>query len=213
MRPYNAYSMVQLLPARLRAFALQRNVRWMLIVVNLLGTAFGFYYYADQLAQLPPVLWVFVADSPIATFLLAVSLVLYGRDRQSPVIDTLAFIANGKYGAWSVFVLLYYADTFYGGNPLSMYLFLLFSHTGMVLQAFLVLDYARFTPITLSLGGTWFVLNDFLDYQFDLHTRLYADHGHPFSPAFYAAMTLTITIWLLAFWHYRSTVSEQQRIV
>lgn len=182
--------MVQILPEKLRELSLSRYTV-PIIIANLAGTAFGFYYYREQFASTVPYLWIFVADSPIATLLIATSLFLYLRGNHSGLVDALAAIANIKYGLWTVFVLLFYFDTFFSSNPLPMYLFLLVSHFLMFLQAFLVLDYTDFDTRHLAIAASWFLVNDLLDYLIDLHTRIYAPHGHPVSPAMVAAFTLT----------------------
>jgi len=45
---------------------------WLIVAVNLAGTAFGFWYYRGQFARTPAELWVFVPDSPAATLLIAI---------------------------------------------------------------------------------------------------------------------------------------------
>lgn len=185
--------MLQPLPGKLRDTVLERPaVTWLVVAVNLAGTGFGFYYYREQFAATAPHLWLFVADSPIATLLIAASLVLFLRSRESGLVDALAFIANLKYGLWTGFVLVFYFDTFFTQNPVEMYIFLLLSHLGMALQAFLVLDYTDFDWRHLAIAAGWFVLNDLLDYFLDLHTWIYVAHGHPVSPAMVAASGLTL---------------------
>ncbi len=194
--------MVQVLPEKLRELSLSRFTL-PIILINLAGTAFGFYYYREQFAATAPHLWIFVADSPIATFLMAASLLLYLKDRRSGTLEALAAIANIKYGLWTVFILLFYFDTFFSSNPLPMYLFLLFSHLLMFLQAFLVLDYTDFDLRHLAVAASWFLVNDLFDYLLDLHTRIYAPHGHPVSPAMIAAFTLTAVAVGISYHHLR----------
>ncbi len=192
--------MVQILPEKLRELSLSRFAA-AIITVNLAGTAFGFYYYREQFAATAPHLWIFVADSPLATLLIASSLFFYIQNRKSGLLDALAAIANIKYGLWTVFILLFYFDTFFSSNPLPMYLFLLFSHLLMFLQAFLVLDYTDFDFRHLGLAASWFVVNDLLDYFLDLHTRIYAPHDHPVSPAMASAFGLTALSAALMYLH------------
>lgn len=157
--------------------------------VNLLGTVFGFYYYREQLLATSVELWVFVPDSPISTLLMASSLVLLLRGKSS-FLDGMAFIGNLKYGLWTVFILVFYSSTFLQINSIWMYLFLLFSHLLMALQAFLILELSDLKYAGIAVG--WFLVNDFVDYFLDTHTFIYASHSHPFSPAMIAAFSLTV---------------------
>ncbi|MFB6192896.1 MAG: DUF1405 domain-containing protein [Candidatus Nanohaloarchaea archaeon] len=181
---------------------LERKPVLVLTTVNLLGTVFGFYYYTDQLSANPVFLWPFIPDSPIATLLISISLILFLKEKPSEVVDSLAFIGNLKYGLWTVFVLIYYSNIFYTGNPLPMYLFMLLSHIGMALQAFLILKYSDPGLRTLAVAGSWFLLNDLVDYTLGIHTRLYtSDTG----PAMVAAFLLSFfSIALYLFYRYSS---------
>lgn len=180
------------LPRGLRRAVLERReIVLAVIAVNLAGTVFGFYYYLDQLSAARPWFWIFVADSPVATLLMASSLITRLKDYSSAVLDGLAFLGNFKYGLWTSFILVFYFETFYTTNSTAMYAFLLSSHLLMAAQAFLVVDYAEIPVAGLAAAGSWFLLNDFLDYFLDMHTWIYVDHGHPFSPAMAAAFLLT----------------------
>ncbi|MEF8880379.1 MAG: DUF1405 domain-containing protein [Candidatus Nanohaloarchaea archaeon] len=161
----------------------------MLALVNLLGTAFGFYYYLDQIFSTPMVLWIFVPASPIATFFFASSIYLNSKDRGLPLLDTLAFISNFKYGLWTVFCLLYYWDIFFTGNSVGLYTFMILSHLGMFIQSFMVFNWNNINLRLLVLTGLWYIINDFVDYTFGTHTELYTEYV---LPAELAAYSLTI---------------------
>ena len=181
------------IPEKVKKTCLSAKGLLALFTVNLVGTFFGFYYYIPQFSETAPVLWLLVADSPIATFLIALSFLLYRYEKQNSLIDFLAFIGNIKYGLWTVFVLIYYFETFWTANSTPMYLFLLFSHLGMFLQAFLVLDYSKFSFKAVIAGGAWFIINDISDYLLDTHTRVFAEHSHPLSAIMVVAVFLTLT--------------------
>ncbi|EHK01022.1 hypothetical protein HRED_10082 [Candidatus Haloredivivus sp. G17] len=114
----------------------RRKTLFLIVLTNLLGTLFGFYYYSDQLLTTDPLLWIFVPASPIATLLFAASIYLNVKDRGLPLLDSLAFISNFKYGLWTVFCLSYYSEIFFTGNSVGLYSFMLVSHFAMAIQAF-----------------------------------------------------------------------------
>lgn len=176
-----------------------------LIAVNILGTFFGFYYYMPQLAETSIFLWPIVPDSPISTLLIALSLSIFlsGGLEKLPekleiFIHSLAFIGNVKYGLWTVFVLLKFQPEFMAINTTAMYLFLILSHLGMFLQAFLVLDYIDISKKILGLSAGFFLFNDMVDYTLGIHTSLPETQGI-YSIVSAVAFTLTVVAGLLLY--------------
>lgn len=99
-----------------------KATRWgfaALMVPNLVGIVFGYYYYW-QVGQFDPssphfehpVLWPLVADSPNAVLLMSLSLVLYRFGRRSAILDSLAFVAMVYIGLWTTFVFVAYPSQF-----------------------------------------------------------------------------------------------------
>ncbi len=127
-----------------------------LLLVNLAGMAFGWYYYYD-VGQFDPASryfepywsWPLVSDSPNAVALFFVATLAYRltgwRNRW---LDAFAFTLNMYVGLWTTFLFLAYADamgTFDwsrvpDGNANPM---LFIAHMGMPLQAFVLLQDMR----------------------------------------------------------------------
>ncbi|WP_435197204.1 DUF1405 domain-containing protein [Natronomonas sp. EA1] len=164
------------LPDWLEEFGLR--VAWAVVLINLAGTAFGFYYYGFQFSVTDPVMWPFVPDSPVATLFIAGSLALWKLDRHSEVLSALAFFGCLKLGAWTPYVLLVIegqGDTFW-----AMYQFLVWSHAAMVVQAFLIYRYTEFRVGAVAVALAWYALNDVVDYFIPIvgdphHTVLVAE--------------------------------------
>lgn len=161
------------LPAWLEEFGLR--LAWVVVLVNLAGTAFGFYYYAFQFTATDPVMWPLVPDSPLATLFVAGSLALWKLDRHSETLTALAFFGCIKLGAWTPFVLLVFPVEYPTGSlaalgalgfgyEYGLYGFLVTSHLAMVLQAFLLHRYAAFTVRAVAVALGWYALNDVVDY-------------------------------------------------
>ena len=176
---------------KIRKFLYSEKVLKLIVAVNLMGTAFGFYYYRFQFMETSPLLWIFVPDSPLATLAVAASIIFYLRNRRNSYLDFLAFFGNLKYGVWTVFVLLYMQQGFLSYQALPLYIFLLFSHALMALQAFLVLDYSKFSWKPFLAGFSWFMVNDLLDYSLGIHSTLpeTADFS---SPVAWTAVSMTL---------------------
>jgi uncharacterized membrane protein YpjA len=168
----------------------RRKTLFLIVLTNLLGTLFGFYYYSDQLLTTDPLLWIFVPASPIATLLFAASIYLNVKDRGLPLLDSLAFISNFKYGLWTVFCLSYYSEIFFTGNSIGLYSFMLVSHFAMAIQAFLLFKWENIGWRVLFVAFLWYLFNDFIDYTFGTHTELYTEYT---LPAELAAYSLTFS--------------------
>ena len=98
------------LPDRVESAALR--YAWAIVVINLAGTAFGFWYYLPQFRLEPVVAWPVVPDSPMATLFIACSLALYKLGRPNEYVNMLAFFGCIKLGLWTPYVLTVFADAF-----------------------------------------------------------------------------------------------------
>lgn len=150
------------LPARLENLGLQ--LAPLVVVINLLGTAFGFWYYRYQFSYEPMVAWPVVPDSPVATLFIALALWAWWRGTPNDYLTALAFFGNWKLGLWTPFVLVYFSDAFVAVNPLPLYLFLVFSHLAMVVQAFVLHRISDFPIRAVALAVAWYGFNDLVDY-------------------------------------------------
>lgn len=174
-----------------------RRILYLIALINLAGTLFGFYYYSDQLLSTDPLLWIFVPASPIATLLFAASLYLNANEKRLSLLDALAFISNFKYGLWTVFCLIFYSDIFFTGNSVGLYSFMLLSHLGMAVQAFLLFKWRNFGFRALLLGFSWYIFNDLIDYSFGTHTELYTEYILPAEIAAYSLSFMALFSGLL----------------
>lgn len=152
-----------------------------LMLLNLWGITFGFWFYRRQL---PDTAWYYlplVPDSPMAVILVSFALLAWRlAGKRWDGFDALAAAANVKIGAWTVFVLLFHRDFYFaltGSRLVTQYL-LLIGHTGMVLEALVLLPRlarslatrrARRAVVVWALPLALFLLNDYVDYSFDQH--------------------------------------------
>ncbi len=208
------------LPSRLEEFALR--YAWIIVAINLVGTAFGFWYYRFQFAGTPLELWPWLPDSPLATLFIAASLALWKLDRGSELVNMLAFFGNVKLGLWTPFVLVAFHDAFLAGTALPMYVFLLTSHLGMVAQAFLIHRYSEFSIAAIAATLAWYSFDLMVDYFVPIlggphHTALpfsdpmaveLAGNTTAFQVAAWGAVALTIWITFFAL----ATRAEKARL-
>lgn len=204
-----------MIPVKLRKFVL--NNPWLLVIVNVLGSGFGYWYYRFSILENPVYTWPFIPVSPNATLFMAISVGLYALGRKSrwtKLVDALAFIGNLKYGLWVVVVMLSTPSAYLQQTSEPMFFFLVVSHALMASQALLVLDYTEITLEAVFGSGAWYALLDVLHYFGPmLHTPLPA--GASFALAGLTASSLTFTgVWAYVyseselFWQFFGTIDE-----
>lgn len=142
----------------------------LLVLVNAVGSIWGFWWYRDQLLATPAWQWPVVPDSPTASTLFTMVLVLQLARRPVPALASWAYLVMIKYGLWTVVVLGGYAlrAGFVDGEAA----LLIASHAGMALEALL---YLRAYPGSLRGVGAataWSLFNDAVDYLAGLHPTL-----------------------------------------
>ncbi|WP_435077363.1 DUF1405 domain-containing protein [Halococcus sp. AFM35] len=140
------------------------RLAWLVVAVNLAGTAFGFFYYRFQFGLEPVLAWPFVPDSPLATLFIALSIASWKRGHSREWLNALAFFGCLKLGLWTPYTLLVFHDSFLATTPTWLYLFLLFSHLAMAVQAFVIHRYAEFPVWAVAVALAWYGLNDLVDY-------------------------------------------------
>lgn len=132
----------------LYAMLRQRSVLLFLLVVNILGTIYGFIWYGNQLKETLPIFWPFVPDSPMASlFCLCFNRFLIKRNWG--LIEALAIVTLIKYGIWAVVVN---GVMIYVKGPIGLIGYMLMlSHFAMAVQAVL---YAPFYRIKMAFCGS-----------------------------------------------------------
>ncbi|QSG06845.1 DUF1405 domain-containing protein [Halapricum desulfuricans] len=201
------------------------RLAWPIVAINLVGTLFGFWYYAGQPTALavggqldaaPVAAWPLIPDSPVATLFIALSLAAWRLDLDADWLHALAFFGCIKLGLWTPYVQL--ALNGPGGIELWLYVFLIVSHLAMALEAFLIHRYARFAVRSVAVAVAWYAFNDVVDYFWPVfdgphHTWLRAeplvttaagvapDHtvpAHDFAAAWAVLLTVLATFLALA---------------
>ncbi len=150
------------------------RLAWPVAIVNLLGTLFGFWYYAGQPVDLaPPLLhgqlgaapvaaYPLIPDSPVATMFIGLSLIAWRLDLDAEPLHMLAFFGCIKLGLWTPYVQLVLNGS--AGIVPWLYWFLILSHAAMAVEAFLIHRYATFSVGSVAVALAWYGFNDVVDY-------------------------------------------------
>lgn len=136
----------------------------LLLIINLLGTIYGYYWYRGQLAVTEPIYYIFVPDSPTASLFFCFAIIGWLIGRNFKLMEVLAFITLIKYGLWAVAMnLLTFAENGQLGTDGWM---LVASHFLMAVQAVLYLPNYRYKMWHVMVAAIWTLHNDVIDYLF-----------------------------------------------
>lgn len=142
-----------------------KTFMWLLFIVNLFGTIYGYYWYEGQLSQTEAKFLLFVPDSPTASLFFTIALFAWLFKKNWKLIEALALITLVKYGLWAVVMNIWtYVENDYLGW---MGWMLVVSHFAMAIQAILYIPFYRFTWIHIFIAAIWTLHNDVIDYVFD----------------------------------------------
>lgn len=157
---------------QLKKMLQMKEFLWGLLIINLLGSIYGFYWYKDQLLTTDWYWLLFVPDSPTASTFFTIYLWLLLKGQRSPLLEAFAAVTLVKYGIWAVVVIVW--GGMIDARPFLdalnwQHWMLIGSHLGMALQAILYAPFYTFKWREVSIVAIWMLLNDFLDYHVDIH--------------------------------------------
>lgn len=177
-----------------------RGIIWLLFIVNLLGTIYGYIWYGEQLkftaANYPLWLLPFVPDSPTASLFFTLALLpmlyppkSYTGNNVRELIEALAVVTSVKYGIWAVSII--FAGGYQGDLISWKDWMLVVSHTGMALEALIYARYFAFRKM-IPLALFWTFANDLLDYSYGIYPWLPSVLEDDILTVQYSTMGLTL---------------------
>jgi uncharacterized membrane protein YpjA len=141
-----------------------RSILQLLLVINIVGTFYGYYWYGWQLKETPWIFLAFVPDSPTASLFFVLVLLAFLLNKCWPLIEALAIVTLFKYGIWAVvmniLVFIVQGELDWAGYML------IGSHLAMAVQGILYAPFYRFRLRHLVIAGIWTLHNDVIDYVF-----------------------------------------------
>ncbi|TDM23460.1 DUF1405 domain-containing protein [Macrococcoides canis] len=155
-----------------------------IILCNIVGTIYGYYWYLGQLHQTKWYFMPFVPDSPTASLFLVIALTAIVWNRHLPLIEVLAFVTLIKYGVWAVVMNILVFITL--DEVTAMGMMLIISHAIMAIQASLFVPLFRVSLLSIVIAAIWVFHNDVIDYvymQYPVYSMLsgYIQHIGYFS--------------------------------
>ncbi|MBO0994767.1 DUF1405 domain-containing protein [Bacillus sp. SD088] len=136
----------------------------MLLIINILGTIYGYIWYGYQLSETPTIFIPFVPDSPTASLFFVFVLIAFLLKRNWPLFEALALITLVKYGVWAV-VMNILTLKVTGDLPWEGYM-LMVSHGAMALQGLLYAMFYKMKWWHVTVAAIWTLHNDVIDYVY-----------------------------------------------
>lgn len=181
---------------------------WLLLIVNILGTVYGFYWYKWQLEVTDPIFLIFVPDSPTASLFFSIALFGWLIGRHFKLIEAFALITLVKYGLWAVAMNIW---TQFEAGPIGFIGWMLVvSHFAMALQAVLYIPMYKFKWIHLLIAAIWTLHNDVIDYVFG-QMPIYSSLSEYTQTIGYFTFWLSIACILLAIMVIKSSRLQQSK--
>lgn len=145
----------------------ERWILFILLVANLVGTIYGYWWYKEQLAITPAHFYLFVPDSPTASLFLVFVLAMFLFKKNWPLMEAFAAVTLIKYGIWAVVMNI--AAGLAGATLTWENYMLIASHGAMAIQALIFAPYFRVKAWHLIAASIWTLHNDIIDYVFGMH--------------------------------------------
>lgn len=139
----------------------------LLLIINVLGTIYGYYWYGYQLEETPPIFLIFVPDSPTASLFFCFVLVAFILKKNWPLFEALALLTLFKYGIWAVVMNILTLQV-QGSLHWTGYM-LMASHLAMAIQGLLYSPYYRIRWKHIIIAAIWTLHNDVIDYVFFMY--------------------------------------------
>lgn len=150
----------------LRHILLDKKFIFILFLINLFGTIYGYYWYMPQLSITPMIFLPFVPDSPTASLFFTIFIFFFLYNKNVPYIEALGLVTLIKYGTWAVVMNL--LTLWINGELSPAGYMLMASHAGMAIQAVLYSPYYKIEMKHIVFAGIWTLHNDVIDYVFEM---------------------------------------------
>jgi len=171
-----------------------KSLIFLIAIANLVGFAYGIYYYSDQLSEWSPLFWVLIIDCPLQALFVGIAFLTFisVSGKKGPVFEfftKLTSVGAIKYGIWTMFVILFYSSYFLAGEDWGMYSVLFFAHLGLLIEGLLLAGAYKIDFKDIALIGLFYLINDYSDYAIGTHP-LIPNENIGLIAAFTVALTL-----------------------
>nr|WP_175614738.1 DUF1405 domain-containing protein [Piscibacillus halophilus] len=180
---------------KIKFLLMDRTFLILLLIINILGTIYGYIWYEYQLVQTPLHFIPFVPDSPTASLFFVIVLIGFLMGKNFKLFEALAMLTLFKYGVWAVVMnILTFIEV---GHTTPAGLMLIASHGAMAIQGLLYASFYKIELIHVVIAGVWTLHNDVIDYVYGM-MPIYGSLNQYMSHIGYFTFWLSLlSIWLV----------------
>ena len=135
---------------------------YLLALINLVAGIYSLSFYSAQLSVSNPLIWVFIADCPLAAILFALNIFLIARGIKLPWLCFLSIMANVKFGVWTIFVLI-------ESNAVFSLWWIAVAHVLLLIETVVLLGLFKFRVKHVLFALVLFSIGDYFDYVLGTH--------------------------------------------
>lgn len=176
-----------------------------LLIINTVGSLYGYYWYREQLASTEPLFLLFVPDSPLSTTLFSVALFYKIKEKKMVLLPLLASAFLVKYGLWAVAINLHLLAIGEGFTWINI--MLASSHFAMAVEGVIYYPFRGITFWEVFIVTGILIFQDFMDYVIGFHPYLF----NPIQYEFALQTALVLTGVIVGFiWYHKYLLGERK---
>lgn len=156
-----------------------------------------FIGYWQQIVETPGILKIFVPDSPTASLLFTLALLMILIKKPRPFLMLMACAWLIKYGLWAVIINIHFL--LIGGNYTFTNFHLTLSHLGMAVEGFLFIDEIDFNKNYMLTLTLLMLISDVVDYSLGIHPWLFAQSQWKIAIVSIFLLTIFISLCFLSY--------------
>lgn len=143
-----------------------KSFLWIMLIVNIIGTLYGYYWYKNQLMDAPIEFVPFIPDSPTACLFFVITLIYFIRGKNNGLFESLAVVSLFKYGIWAIGMNIFFL-VYNGYLPWTGYM-LMVSHFSMAIQGLIYAPFYRIKLWHIVFTALFTIHNEIIDYVFQM---------------------------------------------
>lgn len=144
------------------SFLHNRVFLFILGLINIIAGIYSLSFYSLQLSQSNPLLWVFIADCPLAAILFGLTIILIALGVKIRWLAFLSIVASVKFSLWTIFVLVL------SGSILPLW-WVGLAHLLLLIEVIVFFGLFDFRVKNVLLGLILFLIGDYFDYVLKAH--------------------------------------------
>lgn len=144
------------------SFLHNRIFLFVLGIINIIAGIYSLSFYSAQLSSSNPLLWIFIADCPLAAILFGLTIILIAFGVKLRWLSFLSIVASVKFSLWTIFVLIL------SGSIVPLW-WVGLVHLFLLIELIVFFGLFDFRVKNVLLALVLFLIGDYFDYVLNTH--------------------------------------------